>query len=94
MEDVKLINCNIGSSDIEVLLRGMDIKELRQKTDKELVELAASLREQLRSMGFDVAADALKDVREIRDAKKSLARILTIMTERAKNSGSATLTAK
>ena len=72
----------------------MDIKELRQRSDKELVELVASLREQLRSMGFDVASDALKDVREIRDAKKTLARALTIMTERAKNPGSAPLTAK
>jgi len=72
----------------------MDTKELRQKSDKELVELVASLREQLRSMGFDVAADALKDVREIREAKKTLARALTIMSERAKEAKSKPLTAK
>jgi len=63
----------------------MDIKELKQRSDKELNELVASLREKLRGFCFDVAADSLKDVREIRDAKKTLARALTIMTERVKN---------
>ena len=63
----------------------MDTKELKQRSDKELNELVASLREKLRGFRFDVAADSLKDVREIRDAKKILARALTIMTERAKN---------
>jgi len=63
----------------------MDSKELRQKSEKELLELAVSLREKLRAFRFDVAADSLKDVREIRDAKKTLARALTIHAERAKN---------
>jgi ribosomal protein L29 len=63
----------------------MDIKELRQKTDKELVELIATLREQLRHFRFEVAADAVKDVRDIRDVKRTLARALTIMSERAKS---------
>jgi ribosomal protein L29 len=63
----------------------MDIKEMKQRSDKELHELVASLREKLRGFRFDVAADSLKDVREIRDAKKTLARALTIMTERVKN---------
>jgi ribosomal protein L29 len=63
----------------------MDSKELRQKSEKELVELVASLREKLRSFRFEVAADSLKDVREIRDAKKTLARALTIASERVKN---------
>ena len=63
----------------------MDTKELRQRTDKELNDLASSLRERLRSFRFDVAADSLKDVREIRDAKKTLARALTVLSERATN---------
>ena len=63
----------------------MDIKELRQKTDKELNELVATLREQLRNFRFEVAADAIKDVRDIRDAKKTIARALTILSERAKD---------
>ncbi len=62
----------------------MDIKELRQKTDKELAELVASLREQLRHFRFEIAADAVKDVRDIREAKKTLARALTIAAEKAK----------
>jgi len=63
----------------------MDTKELRQKTDKELNELVASLREQLRHFRFEVAADAVKDVRDIRDAKKTLSRALTIKSERVKS---------
>ncbi len=64
----------------------MDIKELSQKTDKELAELVLSLREQLRHFRFEVSSDAIKDVRDIRDAKKTLARALTLMTQRL-NSG-------
>jgi len=63
----------------------MDSKELRQKSEKEIVELVDSLREKLRSFRFEVASDARKDVREIRDAKKTLARALTVMTERVKD---------
>jgi ribosomal protein L29 len=62
----------------------MDIKELRQKTDKELADLAASLRESLRNFRFEVAADAVKNVRAIRDAKKTLSRTLLLLGEKAK----------
>jgi ribosomal protein L29 len=61
----------------------MDIKELRQKSDKELSELVASLREQLRHFRFEASSDSMKDVRDIRDAKKTLAKALTVSTERA-----------
>jgi ribosomal protein L29 len=63
----------------------MDIKELRQKTEKELVELAASLREQLRHFRFEAAAEAIKDVRDIREAKKTLARTLAVIAGKAKD---------
>lgn len=66
----------------------MDIKELRQKTDKELTELVADLREQLRHFRFEVAADSVKDVRDIREAKKTIARALTLSSERAKETKS------
>jgi len=62
----------------------MDIKELRQKTDKELAELISTLREQLRHFRFEIAADSVKDVREIRESKKTLSRALTIASERVK----------
>ena len=68
----------------------MDTKELRQKSEKELTELVATLREKLRGFSFDVASDSLKDVREIREAKKTLARTLTIVTERAKDANKPT----
>jgi ribosomal protein L29 len=62
----------------------MDVKELRQKSDKEISELVAALRERLRHFRFETASDAIKDVREIREAKKTLARTLTISAEKAK----------
>lgn len=71
----------------------MDTKELRQKSDKEISELVASLREQIRAMRFEISADALKDVRDVREARKTLARALTIVGER-KRAGSATGPAK
>ena len=56
----------------------MDIKELQQKSDKELVELVQSLRERLRVLRFEASTDSVKNVREIRDAKKTVARVLTL----------------
>ncbi len=55
----------------------MDIKELKQKSDKELVSLDRELREKLRVLRFEDSADAVKNVREIREMKKTIARALT-----------------
>jgi len=60
----------------------MEIKELQQKSDKELAELVQSLRERLRVLRFEASADAVKNVREIREAKKTVARTLTLQKAR------------
>lgn len=67
----------------------MDIKELRDKTDIELERLLAETREKVRGLRFRVAAKQLSTVREIREARKTVARILTLLKDRRSGSGKA-----
>lgn len=60
----------------------MDIKELRQKESSELHKLLKSYREQLRDLRFKVSAKQHKDVRDIREIKKTTARIFTVLKEK------------
>ncbi len=57
----------------------MSTKELRQKTKKELEILLASDREKLRKLRFDLANKKLKNVHEIKQTKKEIARLLTLL---------------
>lgn len=60
----------------------MKKKELQEKQEGELQKLLKSARENLRELHFKVANDQMKNVREIRKAKKTIARILTILKQR------------
>jgi large subunit ribosomal protein L29 len=57
----------------------MKIKELREKTENELNNLLKENREKLRQMKFSLAANQLKNSREIGKIKKEIARILTLL---------------
>lgn len=57
----------------------MDIKELKQLNKEELVKKSQDDREKLRQMRFDLAGGKVKDVREIREIKKEIARIMTLL---------------
>ena len=59
----------------------MKASELRQKSKPELQKLLQDLRERLRQLRFDLAAGKVKNVREIRQIKKDIARILTLLHE-------------
>ncbi len=61
----------------------MKISELREKTNVELDRMLAELRDKVRDMRFKVAARQLTDVRDIREARKGIARILTIRKSKA-----------
>jgi large subunit ribosomal protein L29 len=61
----------------------MDIKELREKSDTELDRLLRDSRNKIREFRFKVAAKKMADVREIREIKKTVARILTIRKAQA-----------
>jgi large subunit ribosomal protein L29 len=60
----------------------MEIKELRQKPETELRKLLAQLRENFRDMRFKIISKQHKDVREIRDVRKDIARVMTVLKEK------------
>jgi ribosomal protein L29 len=62
----------------------MKFKELKTKSDKELGAMLNKSREDLENLKFKVASRQMKDVREIRVAKKIISRILTLQEERKK----------
>lgn len=59
------------------------ITELKQKNDAELKKDLAQLREQSREARFKMHAQELKSNRDIANIRKTIARILTILRERA-----------
>ncbi len=60
----------------------MKIKELRQKTAKELKELLEEDRHKLGQLKFALASKKLKNHREIRELRRDIARILTLSSEK------------
>ena len=60
----------------------MKIKELKIKSEKELQQTLKEEREHLRELKFDLASKKLKKVRELRESKKLIARVLTLMNEK------------
>lgn len=62
----------------------MKIADLRLKTKAELEKLLQESREKLRVLQFDLVAGKVKNVREIRQIKKDIAKILTLSKEKEK----------
>lgn len=60
----------------------MKTSELREKSDQELDRMLAELRDKVREMRFKIAARQLGDVREVREARQAIARILTLKRSR------------
>ncbi|OHA67437.1 MAG: 50S ribosomal protein L29 [Candidatus Wildermuthbacteria bacterium RIFCSPHIGHO2_02_FULL_47_12] len=56
----------------------MKAAELRQKSKKELQELLEGQKETLRQLRFDLASGKVKNVRQIRQLRKTIAQILTL----------------
>jgi ribosomal protein L29 len=57
----------------------MKIADLRQKTKTELERFLQEGRERLRVLHFDLVAGKVKNVREIRQIKKDIAKTLTLL---------------
>lgn len=63
----------------------MEFKELKNKTEKELNQFLGESRNKLRDLRFKDANKQLKNVREIRIIKKTIANILTLLNVKKKN---------
>lgn len=62
----------------------MKLKELREKTAVELQRLLVESRNRLRELRFKLAAKQLADVREIRETRQTVARVLTLLGRKPK----------
>lgn len=60
----------------------MDPEELRRKNKEELEQIKKEEEEKLRSLRFDLASGKKKNVKAVRDTKRDIARIKTILNEK------------
>lgn len=60
----------------------MKAKEIREMTDSELAQKEAGLKEELFNLRFQLATGQLDNPMRIREVRKTIARIKTIMRER------------
>lgn len=60
----------------------MQAKDLKQKSKQELERLLRESRERLRGLRFDIQLKQFKNVRKIREVKKLIARLLTIIKQK------------
>ncbi|MBU4481001.1 50S ribosomal protein L29 [Patescibacteria group bacterium] len=62
----------------------MKTLELREKSKEELQKLLQENRERLRQLRFDLVSGKVKNVKEIRETKKDIARIQTLLKSKIK----------
>lgn len=62
----------------------MKIRELRQKPKKELQENLIGLRDKLRELRFNLTGGKVKNIKEIHQTKKDIAKVLTLLNEKSK----------
>ena len=58
------------------------IRDFLRLSEKELYRILSEKKEKIRQFKFDISAGKLKNVREVRETKRDVARILTILTSR------------
>jgi len=63
----------------------MKAEELNQKTDNELTSLLTERKIELSKLRFKLAQGSLKSVRNFRNIRKDIARILTILNIKDNN---------
>lgn len=60
----------------------MNIQELRKQSARDFQRILQEERARVRQLRFDIAAGKTKQTKDLRDAKKTIARILSIINER------------
>ena len=63
-------------------MKKKDIQELKNRPLGELEKMAKEEEEKLRSLRFDLAAGKVKNVSQLRDLRKKLARVKTFMKQK------------
>lgn len=66
-------------------MKKKDIQELKNKQDAELMRLIHDKNEELRVLRFDLAAGKVKDISKIREARKVVARMETVLKQHGTN---------
>lgn len=66
----------------------MKINVLRKKPESELRTMINDHKERLQKLRFDLVSGKIKNIREIREIKKDIARILTILKNEKSGPGS------
>lgn len=61
----------------------MKILELRKKSEEDLKKLLGELRENARNLRFKIASREIKNHQLLRQARKDIARILTVLREKS-----------
>jgi len=59
----------------------MQIKELREKNIGELKKLLIEKREYARKLRFDISSKQIKNTKDLKNTKRDIARILTLINE-------------
>jgi len=57
------------------------VKELRDKNISELEKLIIEKREYARKLRFDISAKQIKNTKDLRNTKRDIAKILTLINE-------------
>ncbi len=66
-------------------MKKKEIQQLKTKTPPELHKDLADYREKLRKLKFDLAQGKVKNIKEIQELRKAIARILTIINSRMRD---------
>jgi len=61
----------------------MNVKEIRDKSDAELLKTVDEMKSELFDLRFERATGSIDNPMRIRELKKSIARIKTVLNERA-----------
>ncbi|MBI5079092.1 50S ribosomal protein L29 [Candidatus Wolfebacteria bacterium] len=61
-------------------MKQKEFQQFKNKPSEELTKNLADYREKLRKLNFDLSAGKVKNISEIKETKKTIAKILTIIS--------------
>ena len=61
----------------------MDIKEIKEKSDRQLLAMIRENSEKLKKLRFSLSSGQLKNYNEVGEIKKTIARVKTVLKERS-----------